>query len=127
MTEHSNPHHGSKGRLLRVPPRKGLWLFDYDQVKYTTPFQRTVSGILGCMALIFGTLILWVMWSSKAGNAMTALLAVAALAYGLINAPVGIVSWFRRSRGEATDYFDYEVVDPGHEDGKGVDDAPDHR
>jgi len=60
---------------------------------------------------------------------MEVFFAVAALAYGLINAPVGIIYWFRRSRGEPTELFDYEVVEPEktQDDGKGVNHAPDHR
>jgi amino acid permease len=86
------------------------------------------STILGCLALIFGTVILLVMWRNKIGDTMTGLLALAALAYGLISAPAGIVYWFRRSRGEATEFFDYEIVEPGEEPHEaGVDDAPDHR
>jgi len=108
MTEHSTPLR--KGRLLRLPPRKGLWLFDHDQVKYNTPFQQTVSAILGSLALGFGAVVLWIVWSSRTGSWMDVLLAVAALAYGLLNAPVGMVYWFRRWRGERTEYFDYEVV-----------------
>ena len=128
MTEHFKPHRHPARRLLRLPKRRGLGLFDYDQVKHRTPFQQTASGILGCLALGLGAAIVWVMWSSKTGTWIDILFAVAALAYGLINAPVGIVYWFRRSRGELTGYFDYEVVDQENErHGKGVDHAPDHR
>jgi hypothetical protein len=86
------------------------------------------STILGCLALIFGMVILWAVWSSKRGTWTDVLLAVAALAYGLISAPVGIIHWFRRSRGEATDYFEYEVVDEDKgPTRKGVDDRTNYR
>jgi hypothetical protein len=128
MTEMPRPHGEPKGRLFRLPRRKGLWLFDYDQVKYDTPFQHTASGILGCLALGAAAIIFYVMWSSRTGTWMDVLFAVAALAYGLVNAPVGIISWIRRSRGEPTELFDHEVMTLGKEETrKGSDHAPDHR
>src|SRR5271166_2220191 len=128
MSEHSNPSHGSKGRLLRVPPQKGLWLFDHDQVKYRTPFQQTASAILGCLALGYAVSALLVMWSSKSGTWMSLLFLVAALAYGLTNAPVGIIYWIRRGRGEITECFDHEVESGGRDSGsRGANHAPDHR
>jgi hypothetical protein len=59
---------------------------------------------------------------------MSVIFAVAAIAYGLIITPVGIIYWSRRWRGEPTDYFDYEAVNRGKEKHrKEVDDAADHR
>jgi hypothetical protein len=128
MTETPRPHGNPKGRFLRLPRRKGLWLFDYEQVKYDTPFQHTASSILGCLALAFAVVVFWAMWASRTGTWMDALFVVAALAYGLASAPVGIISWIRRRRGEPTELFDYELVKPGKEEGpKGSDHAPNHR
>ena len=126
MSEHSNSK-SSKGRLV-PPPRKGFWLFDYWQVKYDTPFQRTAGTILGSLALVSGAFVLWAAWSKGSGTWMSVIFAVAAIAYGLIITPVGIIYWSRRWRGEPTDYFDYEAVNRGKEKHrKEVDDAADHR
>jgi len=128
MTAQSNAHSKS-GRVLRLPPRKGLWLLHYDQVKYRTPFQQAASVILGCLALVYAATFGWIMWSAKTGTWMGVIIIVAAFAYGLINAPAGIIYWLRRWRGEVTDYFDYEVVEPGGDDDsvEGESHAPDHR
>jgi hypothetical protein len=98
MIENSEPRHVPKGRLIRLPPRKGIWLYNYEDVRFLTPFQGMAISILGISALIFGTVVLWLAWKSKTRESIVFVFAIGALAYGLISAPVGIIFLLRRKR-----------------------------
>ena len=112
-----------------MPRRKSFWLYDYDQVKYRTPFQWGSLLIISAVFAGFGGVAAWAVvaqYTSK-HSVDIALIAVAAafLAAAVIELPAAAIFFLRRWRGEIVGYFDYEVIE--HEkSSNGVHHGPDH-
>ena len=103
-------------RLVRMPKRRGIWLFDYEQIKHRTPFQWFASSLLGGLALIGGAFVGWLSWqASDRAEWYSRLFALtvpaAMIAYGVVNFPGGIIYLLRRRRGEPVDVWDCETPD----------------
>ena len=130
---HPSPNHEqARGRILRVPLRKGIWLFEYKDIKYHSRLQWSLHLISGLAALIFGSVFLAALVvEGERGKwePTSILIAICVLTWGVIYAPAAIIYFIRRCRGEPTDFFDYEVVDRGrHTSLTGGDsDASNHR
>jgi hypothetical protein len=129
--ETSQNHENPRGRILRIPHRKDVWLFPYKDIKYTTRLQWRLHLILGVSTLILGTLALVaLLQTAKRGNFdfVAMLIAICVVLVGLLYAPAAIIYFIRRRRGEPTDFFEYEVVDrcqhANRDDGGSH--APDH-
>ena len=125
-------HDRTRGRVLPVPARKGIWLFDYQDIKYNSRLQWGLHLIFGLSALIFGfrTLILLIRHAKHAHfEFVPVVFATCSVLLGLLYAPAAIIYFIRRRRGEPTDIFDYEVLHRGQQtiDTDGDPDAPDHR
>ena len=106
-----------RGRILRIPSRKGIWLFEYSDIKYETRLQWRLHLISGSIALIVGSVMLVVLIvQAKRGDfeLVPILFATCGVLWGILYAPAAVIYFIRRRRGEPTDFFDYEVVDRGH-------------
>ena len=102
-----------RGRILRLPPRKGIWLFDYKDIKYESRLQWFLHLILGLVALGFGfAMCALIIFQAKRGSLefIPILFAICSLLWGLLYAPAAVIYFIRRHRGEPTDVFDYEIV-----------------
>jgi hypothetical protein len=103
-------------RALRVRPRRGIWLFSYPDIKYTTRLQWRLYLIFGSLALILGSIAMTLLLrEAKHGNFefVSLLFAACAVLWGLLYVPAAVVYYLRRRRGEATDYFDFETSKHG--------------
>jgi hypothetical protein len=118
--------------VLRIPPRNGIWLFDYQDIKYNSRLQWSLHLIFGGSALVFGSVTLFALLrQAMHGDVefVPIVMATCALLVGLLYAPAAVIYFFRRNRGEPTDFFDYDVLDRGRQTSNtdGDSDAPDHR
>jgi hypothetical protein len=109
--------HQHRGRILRVPSRKGIWLFDYKDIKYYSRLQWLLHLISGLAALSFGiAMAIVIVTQAKHGEVelIPVVFAICGILWGVLYAPAAIIYFVRRIRGEPTDFFDYEVVNRGH-------------
>jgi hypothetical protein len=121
-----------QGRVLGIPPRRGIWLHPYKDIRYYGALQWTLCLVGGIVAILFGALLLLLVFSASPHGVMdlpVILLGCAALLWGLLYAPAAIIYFLRRRRGEMTDFFDYDVVHPGKQrkQSPGEHDASDRR
>jgi hypothetical protein len=115
-----------------LPERKNYWLYRYDQVKYRTPLQWGVLFFVSIILAAIGSLGVWSVvrqYNAKHGLG-TGVLALAAmsLAIAAIELPAAVIFFYRRWRGEMTEYFDYEVMnETDQKRTDGVHHGSDHR
>ena len=112
-----------------MPTRKSVWLYDYNYVKFRTSLQWALSLAIGLVLAAIASIGLWgetIRYRSGRGidGALLPLSAMC-MAVAIIELPAALVYFYRRRRGELTDYFDYETVD-GEKAGNGASRRPDH-
>ncbi len=75
--------------------RRGVWLYGYEQIRSDlhTPVLLWGSFILGLPALAFGIIVLWF---GRGKPETSILLAIAAIAWGLLLFPVGLTILIHR-------------------------------
>jgi hypothetical protein len=98
-----------------MPTRRSVWLYDYDHVKFRTPLHWALSFAAGLVLAVLGCTGIWVEATRyRSGHGIDgALLPLSAMcvAIAVIELPAALIYFYRRTRGEPTDYFDYEVID----------------
>jgi hypothetical protein len=109
-------------------PRKGIWLFDFDQIKYEHPFHYIAYVLLGSGALLFGFLLVWILygrWNHESFLALIEALIVPAamIAFGMMLLPLGVLYFVRRAKGDVVDVWSAEApeVDDSPEENHGPD------
>jgi hypothetical protein len=105
-----------KHKLVRMRLRKGIWLFDFDQIKYERPFHYVAYLVLGLGALIFGSILAWTMYGRWDHESVLALLEVlivpvAMIAFGIMLLPLGALYFVRRAKRDAVDVWTAERPD----------------
>ncbi len=116
-TANMSSQHQHRGRIPRVPTRKGIWLFDYKDIKYDSRLQWLLRLISGLVALTLGiAMFVMIVVQAKLGKVelIPIVFGTCSLLWGFLFAPAAII-YFVRRRGEPTDFFDYEVGPRGHQ------------
>ncbi|MGE5206657.1 MAG: hypothetical protein ACM3PW_13655, partial [Chlamydiota bacterium] len=100
--------------VLQMSRRRGIWLFDYEDIKHKTPFSMFAWLVLGTGALAGGSAFLWLIigrWSNNAtllSKTISLVIPGAMICYGIAFAPAGLIYFLRRRRGEALGMWDHE-------------------
>ncbi len=105
----------NKGRhIFQMSRRKGIWLFDYEDIKYKTTFGMIAWLVLGIGGLVGGSVLLWLIigrWGNNAtllSKAIILVIPVAMICYGIAFAPAAFLYFLRRRRGEPLGVWDHE-------------------
>ena len=101
-------------KLTEMPERKGIWLSDYNDIKYKTGYQWFAEFVFWMLAILFGVFLACLFWRDSAreevSNRILALLIPAVIvAFGLFKLPGSIIYLVRRRRGEPIDIWDCET------------------
>lgn len=98
-----------------MPKRRGIWLDEYQEIKYRTAFQWFAESVFGGLALIGGGTLVFLTWTSERvesqGLVLGSVAAFALITYGFLKLPGGIIYLIRRKKGEPVDVWDYETPD----------------
>ena len=114
MPEHD--HKRKKAQVLRLRHRTGIWLWDYDQIKYTTPFQWFAGSVIGLVCLVLGAVSLWLTISryQEADSVsfwLALILPLGLVSMGLLQVPGAIIYVIRCWRGRPVDVWTSEAAD----------------
>jgi len=91
-------------------------LFEDKDIKYNSRLQWSLYMISGSLALVLGSIALIALIRQAVHGDLELvpiLFATCGVLWGVLYAPAAIIYFVRRRRGEPTDFFDYQVVEPG--------------
>ena len=96
-----------------IPPRRGIWLYTYEQIRTRHPITWLLTGIFSGIAFLAGLgLLVFLCTNPEAGRPsrdVTFLIAAAILAVGIIDFPASLIYAYRRHRREPIDMWDCET------------------
>jgi hypothetical protein len=83
---------------FKKPSKQGIGLYEYWQVKNTTPFQYFALVVVGTIFASLGIVIGYVQYQSPTRSAGWIVASAVGIVTGIFTAHTGVIFWYRRLR-----------------------------